>query len=115
MQFGDIVLDCTASTRKDFLLKNLINLFSFFFHSFFLTFSWIKYRSFYPRLSKGWSPFCGLGGGLDDFKNILEPLIVASFPEVFKKQQLDAQDTSEILGDEEFPESSIVARHRFSK
>ena len=49
------------------------------------------------------------------FKYILEPLIVASVPEGFKKQHLDAQDTSEILVDEEFPESSIVARHRFSK
>ena len=49
------------------------------------------------------------------FKDILEPLIVASIPEVFKKQRVDAQDTSEILVDEEFPESSIVARHRFSK
>ena len=49
------------------------------------------------------------------FKDILEPLIVASFPEVSKKKRLDAQNTSEILVDEEFPESSIVARHKFSK
>ena len=48
------------------------------------------------------------------FKDILEPLIVASVPEVFKKQRLDAQDTSEILVDEEFLESSIVAHHKFS-
>ena len=49
------------------------------------------------------------------FKDILEPLIVPSFPELFKKQRLDAENTSEILVDEEFPESSIVARHKFSK
>ena len=101
------------STGKDFFPKNLINLFSFLFHSFFL--SWIKYRSFCPRKSKGWPPFCCLGGGSNDFQDILEPLIVASFSEIFKKQRLDTQDTSEILVDEEFPESSIVVRHRFSK
>ena len=67
-QFGDIVLDYTTSTGKDLLLKILINLFSFLFHSLFLTFSWIKYRSFCPSLSKGWSPFCGFGGGSDDFQ-----------------------------------------------
>ena len=49
------------------------------------------------------------------FKDILEPLIVASVPKVFKKQRLDAQDTSEILVDEEFLELSIVVRLRFSK
>ena len=49
------------------------------------------------------------------FKDILEPLIVPSFLEVFKKQRLDAKNTSEILVDEEFPESSIVACHRFNK
>ena len=49
------------------------------------------------------------------FKDILEPLIVASFFEVFKKQRLDTEDTSEILVDEELPESSIVACHRFGK
>ena len=47
-------------------------------------------------------------------KDILEPLIVASIPEVFKKQHLDAQDISEILVDEKFAESSTVACHRFS-
>ena len=79
-QFGDIVLDCTASTGKDFLLKILINLFSFFFHSFFLTPSWIKYRSFCPRLSKGWSPFCGLGGGSDDIQGYSRASHSALFP-----------------------------------
>ena len=49
------------------------------------------------------------------FKDILEPLIVASILKVFKKQRFDAQDTSEILVDEEFPELSIVVRHKFSK
>ena len=42
------------------------------------------------------------------FKDILEPLIVPSFPEVFKKQRLDAENTSEILVDEKFPESSAT-------
>ena len=49
------------------------------------------------------------------FKAILEPLIVDSVPEVFKKQRLDAHEASEILVDEEFAESSIVARHKFYK
>ena len=49
------------------------------------------------------------------FKAILEPLIVDSVSEVFKKQRLDAQGASENLVDEENAESVIVPRNRFCK
>ena len=49
------------------------------------------------------------------FKAILEPLIVDSVSEVFKKQRLDAQEASENLVDEELADSVIVARNRFCK
>ena len=49
------------------------------------------------------------------FKAILEPLIVASVPEVIKKQRLDAQRASESLVDEEIADTVIVARNRFCR
>jgi hypothetical protein len=49
------------------------------------------------------------------FKAILEPLIVDSVTEVFKKQRLDAQVASQNLVDEEFADTVIVARNRFCK
>ena len=49
------------------------------------------------------------------FEAILEPLIVDSVSESFKKQRLDDQVASEILEDEELPASAIVARNRFCK
>jgi hypothetical protein len=66
-------------------------------------------------LSEGWSPFCGHGGGSDDLKAILEPLIVDSVTEVFKKHRLNAQVASQNLVDEEFADMVIVARNRFCK
>ena len=49
------------------------------------------------------------------FKAILEPLIVDSVFEVFKKQCLDAQRASENLLDEEIADTVIIARNRFYK
>jgi hypothetical protein len=49
------------------------------------------------------------------FKAILEPLIVDSVTEVFKKQRLNAQEASQNLVDEEFADTVIVARNRFCK
>ena len=49
------------------------------------------------------------------FKAILEPLIVASIPEIVKKQRLDAQGASESLVDEEIADKVIEARNRFYK
>ena len=48
------------------------------------------------------------------FKAILEPLILASIPEVNKKR-LDAQGASESLVDEEIADTVVVARNRFCK
>ena len=49
------------------------------------------------------------------FKAILEPLIVASVPEVSKKQRLDTPRGSENLVDEEIADMVIEARNRFCK
>jgi predicted amino acid-binding ACT domain protein len=49
------------------------------------------------------------------FKAILEPLIVDSITEVFKKQRLNAQEASQNLMDEEFADTVIVACNRFCK
>jgi hypothetical protein len=49
------------------------------------------------------------------FKAILEPLIVDSVTEVFKKHHLDTQGASENLVDEELADTVIVARNRFCK
>ena len=49
------------------------------------------------------------------FKAILEPLTVASVPEVIKKQRLDAQGASKSLVDEEIAHMVIEARNRFCK
>ena len=49
------------------------------------------------------------------FKAILEPLIVDSVTEVFKKQCLDAQEASQNLVDEDFADTVIVAYNRFYK
>ena len=49
------------------------------------------------------------------FKVILEPLIVASIPEVIKKQRLDAQRAFESLVDEEIADTVIGAHDRFCK
>ena len=49
------------------------------------------------------------------FKAILEPLIVASVPEVNKKQCFDAQGASESLVDEEIVDTVIAAHNRFCK
>ena len=49
------------------------------------------------------------------FKAILEPLIVASVPEVKKKQCLDAQGAFESLVDEEIGDTIIAPRNRFCK
>ena len=114
-QFGDIVLDCTASTGKDFLFKILINLLSFFFIHFFLLLLGLSTGASVHTCQKAGRHFVVLEVDQMIFKDILEPLIVSSFLEVFKKQRLDVENTSEILVDEEFPESSIVARYRFSK
>ena len=47
------------------------------------------------------------------FKAILEPLIVDSVTEVFKKQHLDAQGAFENLVDEEIADMVIIACNRF--
>ena len=49
------------------------------------------------------------------FKAIVEPLIVASIPEVIKKQRFDAQGASESLVDEEIADTVIEAHNRFCK
>ena len=49
------------------------------------------------------------------FKAILEPLIVASVPEVNKKQRLDAQGAFESLVDEEIVDTVIAPSNRFYK
>jgi hypothetical protein len=49
------------------------------------------------------------------FKAILEPLIVDSVIDVFKKQRLNAQGASENLVDEELADTVIVVRNQFCK
>jgi hypothetical protein len=49
------------------------------------------------------------------FEAILEPLIVDSVSESFKKQRLDVQVAFEILEDEDLAESVIIPRHKFCK
>ena len=79
-QFGDIVLDCTTSTGKDFLLKVLINLFSFFSIHFFLLLLGLSTGASVHACQKAGRHFVVLEADQMIFKDILEPLIVPSFP-----------------------------------
>jgi hypothetical protein len=54
-------------------------------------------------------------GDKEIFKAILEPFIVDTITEGFKKQQLDANDTVDDVEVEELPDSIIVPLNRYCK
>jgi hypothetical protein len=54
-------------------------------------------------------------GDKEIFKAILEPLIVASIIEGFKKQRLGATSTIDDLEDEKLPDTFIIPLNRYCK
>jgi hypothetical protein len=55
-------------------------------------------------LSQGRSPFRSHGGDEEIFKAILEPLIVDTVTEGFKKQRIDGVDAADDVEVEELPD-----------
>jgi hypothetical protein len=54
-------------------------------------------------------------GDKEIFKAIMEPLIVDTVTEGFKKQQLDGDDAADDVEDEELPDPIITPLNRYCK
>jgi hypothetical protein len=114
-QVGDIVLDCTASTGTYFLVILSFVALSFLMMTLCLHLSWFIEGASVHACRKAGRHFVAMEGDKEIFKAILEPLIVVTVTEGFKKQRLDAIDAADGVELEELPDALIQPLNRYCK
>jgi hypothetical protein len=114
--FGDIVLDCTASTSTKFLVILSFMTFSVLIMTLLLThLSWFIEGASVHACRKAGRHFVAMEGDEVIFKAILEPLIVDIVTEGFKKQRIDGVDAANDVEVEELPDPVFTPLNRYYK
>jgi hypothetical protein len=115
-EVGDIVLDCTASTGTLFPVNLCFMALSFLFMILLLTFfDFIKVHqsTLVARpVAISW-PWRGIRRSSRPL--YMEPLIVDTITEGFKKQRLDGYDTADNVEVEELPDPVFTPLNRYCK
>jgi hypothetical protein len=114
-QVGDIVLNCTASTSTKFPVILSFVALSFLIMTLCLHFSWFIEGASIHACRKADRHFVAMEGDKEIFKAILEPLIVDTVTEGFKKQRLDGIDAAADVDLEELPDAIIKPLNRYCK
>jgi hypothetical protein len=112
---GDIVLDCSASIGTKFLVILSFMAFSVLIMTLFLHLSWFIEGASVHACRKAGRHFVAMEGDEVIFKAILEPLIVDTVTEGFKKQRIDGVDTADDVEVEELPDPVITPLNRYYK
>jgi hypothetical protein len=114
-QVGDIVLDCTASTSTYFHVILSFVALSFLIMTLCLHLSWFIEGASVHACRKAGRHFVAMEGDKEISKAILEPLIVDTITEGFKKQRLDGIDAAADVDLEELPDAIIKPLNQYCK
>jgi hypothetical protein len=112
---GDIVLDCSASIGTKFLVILSFMAFSVLIMTLFLHLSWFIEGASVHACRKAGRHFVAMEGDEVIFKAILEPLIVDTVTEGFKKQRIDGVDAADDVEVEELPDPVFTPLNRYCK